>query len=144
MHLLRYVKEHRELDIPVRSGRETNTSRSDRDGEDFTDNLRNLISFHFSEIIPDNKSGDREVRWTMLGYNVNSTYDPCTWTPSRSKEENVDTDQSDLSLDSVLVGSIGRGGDTDNGTDEFTDKHSDYTVSPVSQSKCESRDSLAP
>jgi hypothetical protein len=53
------------------------------------------------------------------------TYDPSTRTPGGGEEEDVDTDKRNLTLD----GGRGSIGNTNNGTDEFTDKHSDCTIS---------------
>jgi hypothetical protein len=52
--------------------------------------------------------------------------DPSSGTPGGGEEEDVDTDQSDLTLDSVGVGSVG---DTNDGTDELADEHTDCIVS---------------
>jgi hypothetical protein len=71
---------------PVGSGGKTNTSRSDRDREDFTNN------------------------------------NPSSRSPSGSKEEDVDTDQRDLTLNGRWVGSVGN---TNNSANEFTDEHTD-------------------
>lgn len=71
---------------PVGSGGKTNTSRSDGDGEDFTDN------------------------------------NPSSRSPSGGEEEDVDTDQRDLTLDSGGVFSVGNTNDSAN---EFTDEHTD-------------------
>jgi hypothetical protein len=69
---------------PVGSGGKTNTSRSDRDREDFTDN------------------------------------DPSSRSPGGSKEEDVDTDQRDLTLNGRWVGSVGNTNDSAN---ELANEH---------------------
>jgi len=76
--------DSRRADIPVGSGGKTNTSGSDRDGEDFTDN------------------------------------NPSSWSPSGSEEEDVDTDQRNLTLNSGGVFTVG---DTNDSADELADEH---------------------
>ena len=74
---------------PVGGGGKSDTSGSDRQGEDFTD------------------------------------ADPSTWTPSRSEEENVDTDESDLNLGDGWVVLLDG---TENGGDELANPHTEGTV----------------
>lgn len=50
--------------------------------------------------------------------------DPSTRTPCRSKEEDVDADEGDFSLDGGRVASING---SSNGNDEFTDQHAKGT-----------------
>jgi len=69
---------------PVGSGGKTNTSGSDRDGENFTDN------------------------------------NPSSWSPSGSEEEDVDTDQRNLTLNSGGVFTVGNTNDSAN---ELANEH---------------------
>jgi hypothetical protein len=86
---------------PVGGGGETDTTGTDRDGEDFTDD------------------------------------DPCTWTPSGGEEEDEDTDEGDLGVDSgdvvgdrstVLdVSMVEADGVTNDTDEELADKHAQST-----------------
>lgn len=50
--------------------------------------------------------------------------DPSSWTPGGGKEEDVDTDQGDLSSYDIGVGTVG---DTDDGANELADQHTKGT-----------------